>query len=40
MDRMEIAFHLSIALTVAMAIGLAGYGLMVITLAFAKVMGA
>ena len=40
MDRLEIAFHLSVALLVAAAIGLAGYGLLVITLAFAKVIGA
>lgn len=38
MDRMEIAFHLSVALFVSLAIGLAAYGLLVITLAFAKVI--
>lgn len=40
MDKLEIVFHLSVALAVSASIGLAAYGLVVITMAFAKVLGA
>jgi len=39
MDKLEIAFHVSVAAVTAMAVGLAVYGLMVISLAFIKVLG-
>jgi hypothetical protein len=39
MDKLEIAFHVSVAAVTAMAVGLAVYGLLVISLAFMKVLG-
>jgi hypothetical protein len=39
MDKLEIAFHVSVAAITALAVGLAVYGLMVISLAFMKVLG-
>jgi hypothetical protein len=39
MDKLEIFFHLSMATVVATAIGLASYGVLVVTLAFVKVLG-
>jgi len=39
MDKLEIAFHLSVAAITALAVGLAVYGIWVISLAFIKVLG-
>jgi len=39
MDKLEIAFHLSVAAITTFAIGLAVYGVLVISLAFFKVLG-
>jgi hypothetical protein len=39
MDKLEMAFHLSVAAITALAIGLVAYGVFVISLAFVKVLG-
>jgi hypothetical protein len=39
MDKLEIAFHVSVAAVTALAVGLAVYGLLVISFAFIKVLG-
>lgn len=38
MDKVEVAFHLSVAFVVLAAIGLGAYGLLVISLALMKVL--
>jgi len=39
MDKLEVLFHLSMATVVMAAVGLASYGILVVTLAFVKILG-
>jgi len=38
MDKLEMAFHLSIAAVVTIAVGLVGYSLFVVSIVFMKVI--